>query len=94
MNDKHIIVLHPDDNIAVALADLSLGDVIQVGEHHIILKSDISFGHKFSLNLIPKGFHILKCGLPIGISICNIEQGEWVHSHNLRSDYKPVFELK
>lgn len=88
------MILHHDDNVAVALEELLSGDVVLAGERRILLKSDIPFGHKFSLEFIPEGAQILKYGLPIGVSICDIEQGEWVHLHNLRSDYKPILESK
>lgn len=90
MMDKRVIKLHSDDNVAIALAGLLRGEVLQVGGRNIVLRADIACGHKFSLRFVPKGAWILKYGLPIGISTCDIEEGEWVHSHNLVSNYKPA----
>lgn len=87
--DKRILVLHPNDNVAVALTDLSCGEKLWVNEHYITLLSHIPFGHKIALMHIMPGEHVLKYGLPIGIAISDIQEAEWVHYHNLKSDYIP-----
>lgn len=90
MTDKRVVVLHPDDNVGVALTDLHRGEKLMVKDMTIVLQSDICFCHKFSLTEIPRGGRVLKYGLPIGISTQDIMPGELVHTSNLKSDYKPV----
>ncbi|MBQ8508991.1 MAG: altronate dehydratase [Clostridia bacterium] len=42
-------------------------------------------GHKFALRHIKKGEDIIKYGYPIGHATADIQAGEHVHTHNLRS---------
>lgn len=62
---------------------------------------DIATGHKVSLCRIEKGDDIIKYGYPIGVATKNIEKGESVHSHNMKTklgdilsyEYSPRFTL-
>ena len=47
--------------------------------------SNIPAGHKFALCDIPKNSFVIKYGAVIGRAKQNINKGEWVHTHNLRS---------
>ncbi|HEX9014887.1 MAG TPA: UxaA family hydrolase [Chloroflexota bacterium] len=84
-----VIVLDPRDSVAVALVDLSAGQrcEVRVGPavREVELREDIPFGHKFALHPIARGVGVLKYGEVIGHSTAEIEQGAWVHLHNLAS---------
>ena len=43
-------------------------------------------GHKYALRDIRKGENIMKYGNPIGYAVCDIKEGEHVHSHNLKTN--------
>ena len=73
--------LHPSDNVAVALHPLSSGTVVM----GVKLRDDIPAGHKFALTDIPPRGKAVKYGYPIGGVKKRIHQGEWVHTHNLRT---------
>lgn len=45
----------------------------------------IPAGHKRALKAIKKGEKIIKYGNPIGIATADIAEGEWVHTHNLKT---------
>ena len=45
----------------------------------------IPAGHKYALRDIAKGEYIIKYGEIIGRATQDIEQGEWVHTHNVKS---------
>ena len=64
------MIIHEKDNVEVLLQ----------------AEGDIPVGHKRALKDIPEGEQVIKYGHPIGRAKCNIKAGEWVHSHNLRSD--------
>lgn len=85
-----VILLKDNDNVAVALSFLIAGDVI-FDEINIV--EPIPFCHKVAVSFIPAGSPVIKFGLCIGIAKCNIRKGEWVHSHNLMSNYKSVKKL-
>ncbi len=77
------LMLHPDDNVAVALEALKAGTRPAPGFPAVI--SDIPRGHKFSLLSVPAGAPVIKYGAPIGVARSRIQPGEHVHSHNLAS---------
>jgi len=86
---KHtnFIIMNPDDNCVTALEDISKGSQIQIREISIIINQNISLGHKIALEDIKKGDLVKKYGHSIGIATENIIKGDWVHTHNLTSQY-------
>ena len=80
--DTHpVLVLHADDNVAVALASLSPGEGLGPGRGQVI--QSVPAGHKVSRTLIPAGAKVLKYGQIIGCATQDIPAGAHVHSHNL-----------
>lgn len=77
------VLLHADDNIAVATCDLEAGDEVAAGPHTIRLREAVRLGHKFAVRPIPLGERVRKFGQVIGVSTQPVEPGGWVHSHNL-----------
>jgi len=49
-------------------------------------------GHKFALKPIRKGESVIKYGMPIGTATTDIVQGEWVHTHNLKTGLRENVE--
>lgn len=43
-------------------------------------------GHKYAVQYIKKGDMVIKYGMPIGHAICDINIGEHVHTHNLKTN--------
>lgn len=82
---KTYLQIHPKDNVAVALTSLSSGTSIELAGRSLTLAEDIPQGHKFALNTIPEGSQIIKYGCPIGIACTEIQPGQWVHIHNIRT---------
>ena len=80
---KQTILIHPDDNVAVALRPLRRSDTIQ--ENGLTLNDDIPTGHKIALRTIAKDTPVFKYGLPIGTATQDIAVGELVHTHNLKT---------
>lgn len=80
---KRLLQINPADNVAVILID---GDAVAPR------------GHKVALRPIAKGEQVIKYGFPIGVATADIAEGEWVHSHNLKTglgedleyEYKPT----
>ena len=56
------IKINPDDNVAVALQDLSKGEVVE----GVTLQTDIPRGHKIVLKDLGAGENVVKYGFPIG----------------------------
>ncbi|MDT8717400.1 altronate dehydratase [Clostridium sp. 19966] len=87
---KNFIKINSDDNVVVALSDIKKGDTISVDNADIVLKEDVNRGHKISLIDISTGGNIVKYGFPIGHAIKDIAQGEWVHTHNAKTNLEGI----
>ena len=91
---KNFITMNPDDNCATALVDTSKDSQIQIREVSIIVNQNIPLGHKIALADIRKGDLVKKYGHVIGIATKDIKKGDWIHTHNLTSQYlKEVLNL-
>lgn len=89
-----VLLLAPGDNIAVATSELPAGTERTIAGHKIALQTSVEVGHKFALLAIKSGQRIFKYGAPIGVAIRDIGPGEYVHTHNMTSDYLPTFTLE
>jgi altronate dehydratase small subunit len=92
--DSRVLLLHADDNVAIASAELAAGTELRVADHKITLKQRVEIGHKFACKPIVKGEKIFKYRAPIGSAIQAIAPGEYVHTHNLTSDYIPTYTFE
>ena len=94
-----LLLIHPRDNVAVALEDLCAGHDAELAGRAVAIREDIPCGHKVAIVPIAPGQQAVKYGQPIGQATSPIAVGVWVHSHNLRSNlsgmehyvYEPQF---
>jgi altronate hydrolase len=77
------VLLHPDDNIAVARQSLVAGTRIIHTGPPINLRDAVKLGHKFALQPIECGSAVRKFGQIIGFASRDIAVGEHVHTHNV-----------
>jgi len=89
MKSKYIII-DSKDNCATALEDIPQDVKINLKDRFIKIHQKIPLGHKFAINHIEKGDHIVKYGEIIGIATEVINDGEWIHTHNIKSTYLEV----
>jgi altronate dehydratase len=82
-SDRYFVKLSENDNVVTVTKDMKAGTVVNAGSVEIVLKQDIPFGHKFAVEDIEKGGQIVKYGVTIGVATTDIEQGEYVHIHNV-----------
>ena len=87
MKKIHAIIIHPQDNVATLCEDAKQGDSIQAEGNTVELQQNSCQGHKIALTELAKGMKIIKYNSIIGTCTQNICAGEWVHRHNLKSDY-------
>ena len=90
---SRLIRLSPDDNIAAASVTLEPGEELEVDGRRIRVLDRIPTGHKVAILPIGQGEKVLKYGAPIGSARCAIKPGQYVHTHNLQSDYLPTYTL-
>ena len=74
------VIINPQDNVGVCLKE----------------NGSIPAGHKYALSDIKKGETVIKYGQIIGRATVDINKGEWVHTHNVKShlDETPIYEYK
>jgi hypothetical protein len=96
-SDQHssrvVMRLSPADNVAVALRPLKAGESVMLDGVAITIGRNIAVGHKLAARTIEKGEIILKYSCPIGTATYRIAAGEYVHTHNVASNYLPTFTL-
>lgn len=91
--DRRLLQLSPDDNVAAAAQAISAGEAILIFGQCVTLPRDVPTGHKLAIRPIAAGAKVLKYGAPIGTATCDIRPGDYVHTHNVRSDYLPTRTL-
>ncbi len=80
------LVIHPRDNVAVALRTLAAGEqATGKGIAGFPALEEIPASHKIALRDISAGEEIIKYGETVAVSTRHIKKGEWVHTHNLES---------
>ena len=76
------IHIHPADNVAVALKALPAGTVFD----GVTALQDIPQGHKMALAALEAGDQVVKYGFSIGHATAAIVPGQWVHTHNMKTN--------
>jgi altronate dehydratase small subunit len=83
--------VHAADNVATMLDDAGAGNVSILGSldssQTIALLEPIKLGHKIALSDLRPGQAVVKFGVSIGHATCPVRAGQWVHLHNLASDF-------
>ena len=83
MNDRMVVMLHGDDNVAVALRTLEAGTSIEVNGVSTIAVTSLPAGHKIATRRIVRGSPVIKYRQTIGVALNDIAPGEHVHVHNV-----------
>lgn len=89
---KKYIKIDKEDNVVVALTDLFEGEKLELDGEDLILKQNIPRGHKAAIRRLEMDGNIIKYGASIGHACRNIEPGEWVHTHNTKTNLKGALE--
>jgi altronate dehydratase small subunit len=91
MPERYIKVVESADNVGTLIRDVEAGETLEIedegGTFQVTLTDDIPFGHKVALTDIPERETITKYGLSIGYASEAIDAGDWVHVHNVESNY-------
>ncbi|MEP2781182.1 MAG: altronate dehydratase family protein [Pseudoruegeria sp.] len=75
------LTLNAQDNVSIALQDLTAGDVI--GDSEVGLIQSVNRGHKVAIAPIASGEQVIRYGQIIGAATKDIQPGEHVHVQNL-----------
>ncbi len=86
-----ILQLSPEDNVGVVTATVEAGQSLSIAGRSLTVDRRIPTGHKIAVRPIAPGEKVLKYGAPIGSATRAIQPGEYVHTHNVKSDYLPTY---
>ena len=87
------IKIHPNDNVIVALQNITSGTVLEVTDTLTVTAiNDIPSGHKMAISDIAIDSQVIKYDSPIGFAKENIKCGDWVHVHNLKTGLGDLLE--
>lgn len=81
-----LVHIHPKDNVAVALEAFPAGTAVRAGDREIIAREEIPRGHKIALESLAAGEDVVKYGVPIGHAARAVQAGEWLHTHNVKTN--------
>lgn len=87
---KEFIKINPKDNVVIVLKNYKKGETINLDGDILTLLEDVYKGHKISLKEIKKDENIIKYGMPIGHATTHIKKGEWIHTHNTKTNLKDL----
>ncbi len=87
MTVTKFILLNKADNVVICCLGLKVGETISIDKKTFNLATPIEVGHKIAKKGIKKGQKVIRYGVSIGSAITDIQIGEHVHMHNMRSDY-------
>lgn len=95
---QDVVKINKEDNVAVALRPIAKGETLVIGDISVTAAQEIPQGHKVALKPVKAGEEVVKYGFRIGFAKEDIEKGQWVHVHNLKTalgdvltyQYEPV----
>ena len=88
-----LIRLHIKDNVAAVTAAVDAGQMLDLEGRQIRAAGHVPAGHKMAVAEIAGGEKVIKYGAAIGSATRAIKCGQYVHTHNLKSDYLPTYTL-
>jgi altronate hydrolase len=91
MQTKYLKI-NSEDNVAVAIVDLTAGEMVAIDGIEIILQKDIPAGHKFALKDFAEKDLIIKYGYSIGHTRIALAKGDLVNEKNIKTNLDGVLE--
>ena len=88
---QRLVKVHPQDNVLVALTNLSKGEQVQYNGEEFILQDDIPAKHKFVTTNLDKGDSVIMYGVLVGKAQTHIAKGGIISTGNLKHAAEPFF---
>lgn len=89
---KNLMYLNKYDNVVVALHPIPKGETVSEGDLSVTVNMDIPQGHKIALVDLKKDENVIKYGAPIGHVIEEVKRGDWLHTHNVKTNLNDELE--
>nr|WP_315142041.1 altronate dehydratase family protein [uncultured Flavobacterium sp.] len=87
---KKLIKVNPTDNVAVALVNLSAGEVLSFENETITVESDVKMKHKIALQPLEAGDRIIMYGVLVGKASARIAKGGLLSTVNVKHESDKV----
>ncbi|KQB43524.1 UxaA family hydrolase [Flavobacterium aquidurense] len=87
---KKLIKVHPTDNVAVALVNLSAGEVINFEGEDVTVETDVKMKHKIAMVPFNVGDRIIMYGVLVGKASARIERGGLLSTSNVKHESDKV----
>lgn len=84
---RAVILLHRDDNVVVCCRAVRAGERLVAEGVDLVARRDVELGHKLARRALRAGDKVVRYGMPIGSMTAPADPGDWVHLHNMKSDY-------
>ncbi len=88
----HKFLIHNEgDDVGVATEDIAGGDeVVGIfmdtgGQVRVTARGEVPLSHKIAVHALKSGDEVTEYGTRIGVATKDIEVGDYVHTHNIRS---------
>ncbi|HVY86347.1 MAG TPA: altronate dehydratase family protein [Caulobacterales bacterium] len=82
--------IDPRDHVATTLRELSEGETVRWQDGEVRVRANVPKGHKVAIRPVGAGKDVLKFGWPIGRATADIEPGDHVHVHNVRTGLEGI----
>ncbi len=89
---RKLIKVHPDDNVAIALTDLSKGEKLSFEGIDLTMDSDVKAKHKISLAELVPGSNVFMYGVLVGTATSKIPVGGLLTTENIKHEIIPTSE--
>lgn len=93
---QNFLKINDNDNVVVALNTISAGESIPVecgGKiKNVTAREEIPAGHKMALTDMVEGDEVIKYGYCIGNATGVIKEGDWIHTHNVKTALGDLLE--
>jgi len=93
---QDFLKINENDNVVVALNTIPAGTAISVegndGVKTVTSLEEIPAGHKMAICDIPAGGEVIKYGYRIGNAKEDIREGNWIHTHNVKTALGDLLE--
>jgi len=79
---KDHLIIHPKDNLGVALKDLAKGQLVDLSTTKVILQDPIKAKHKFTLTDLEEGSSVIQYGVSVGKINQSLKAGSCITTGN------------
>ncbi|MDU0355427.1 UxaA family hydrolase [Paraglaciecola aquimarina] len=89
VKSSKFVLVNKADNVLICCQPVKSGELVVIDNQEYRVNTAIDVGHKMARVAIAKLQKIIRYGVPIGSATADIQAGEHVHMHNMKSDYIP-----